>query len=154
MFNFSTLLKLYSSDSIAEKTRMMEEAERQAQEMQQQQQQQQLQMQQQQLEQQAQIAQQQQEMQYKMHQEDNETKILVAQINSRAEEQRFAIMQEENGMTREQEVTLKQSELEQRKREFAETLKQNKAKLDLEVKKHNDDVALKRQQLRQKTSTR
>ena len=154
MFNFSTLLKLYSSDSIAEKTRMMEEAERQAQEMQQQQQQQQLQMQQQQLEQQAQLAQQQQEMQYKMHQEDNETKILVAQINSRAEEQRFAMMQEENGMTREQEVTLKQSELEQRKREFAETLKQNKAKLDLEVKKHNDDVALKRQQLRQKTSTR
>ena len=154
MFNFSTLLKLYSSDSIAEKTRMMEEAERQAQEMQQQQQQQQLQMQQHQLEQQAQIAQQQQEMQYKMHQEDNETKILVAQINSRAEEQRFAMMQEENGMTREQEVTLKQSELEQRKREFAETLKQNKAKLDLEVKKHNDDVALKRQQLRQKTSTR
>lgn len=43
---------------------------------------------------------------YKMHQEDNETKILVAQINSQAEEKRYAMMQEDEGMTKDQQYQL------------------------------------------------
>lgn len=84
MFNFSTLMKLYSTDSISEKIRMMEAAERRAEELQQQQQQIQQQMQQEQLE--AQAQQQQLEMEQKevQNQRDNETKILVAQIQAQA----------------------------------------------------------------------
>ena len=84
MFNFSTLMKLYSTDSISEKIRMMEAAERRAEELQQQQQQIQQQMQQEQLE--AQAQQQQLEMEQKeiQNQRDNETRILVAQIQAQA----------------------------------------------------------------------
>lgn len=84
LFNFSTLMKLYSTDSIAEKIRMMESAERQAQERQEQQQQMQQQLQQQQLE--AEINQKQMEMEQRdiQNQRDNDTRILVAQIQAQA----------------------------------------------------------------------
>ena len=84
MFNFSTMMKLYSTDSIQEKIRMMEAAERRAQEIQEQQQQIQQQMQQQQL--QAQAAEKQAELEQKdmQNQRDNETRLLVAQIQAQA----------------------------------------------------------------------
>ena len=84
MFNFSTMMKLYSTDSIAEKIRMMESAERRAEEMQQQQQQLQQQMQQQQIE--AEARQKQLEMEQKdaQNQRDNDTRLLVAQIQAQA----------------------------------------------------------------------
>lgn len=84
MFNFSTLMKLYSTDSISEKIRMMEAAERRAEELQQQQQQIQQQMQQEQLEAQAQQKQLEIEQKEIQNQRDNETKILVAQIQAQA----------------------------------------------------------------------
>jgi hypothetical protein len=84
LFNFSTLMKLYSTDSIAEKIRMMEAAERHAEEMRQQEQQIQQQMQQQQLEAQAQEKQLEMEQKEVQNQRDNETKILVAQIQAQA----------------------------------------------------------------------
>ena len=84
MFNFSTMMKLYSTESISEKIRMMESAEKQAQERQEQMQQQQMQMQQQQLE--AQAQQQQLEMEQKdiQNQRDNDTRLLVAQIQAQS----------------------------------------------------------------------
>ena len=84
MFNFSTLMKLYSTDSISEKIRMMEAAERRAEELQQQQQQIQKQMQQEQLEAQAREKQLEMEQKEIQNQRDNETKILVAQIQAQA----------------------------------------------------------------------
>ena len=84
MFNFSTLMKLYSTESISEKIRMMEAAEKHAEEMQQQQQQIQQQMQQEQLEAQAQQKQLEMEQKEVQNQRDNETKILVAQIQAQA----------------------------------------------------------------------
>ena len=84
MFNFSTLMKLYSTDSISEKTRMMEAAEKRAEELQQQQQQIQQQMQQQQLEAQQEARQLEMEQKEVQNQRDNETKILVAQIQAQA----------------------------------------------------------------------
>ena len=84
MFNFSTLMKLYSTESISEKIRMMEAAEKHAEEMQQQQQQLQQQMQQEQLEAQAQQKQLEMEQKEVQNQRDNETKILVAQIQAQA----------------------------------------------------------------------
>lgn len=84
MFNFSTLMKLYSTDSISEKIRMMEAAERRAEELQQQQQQIQQQMQQEQIEAEAQQKQLEMEQKEIQNQRDNETKILVAQIQAQA----------------------------------------------------------------------
>jgi len=84
LFNFSTMMKLYSSDSISEKTRMMEAAERRAEELQQQQAQMQQQMQQQQLEVQAQQKQLEMEQKDLQNQRDNETRLLVAQIQAQA----------------------------------------------------------------------
>ena len=84
MFNFSTLMKLYSTDSISEKIRMMEAAERHAEEIQQQQQQIQQQMQQEQLEAEAQQKQLEMEQKEIQNQRDNETRVLVAQIQAQA----------------------------------------------------------------------
>lgn len=84
MFNFSTMMKLYSTESISEKIRMMEAAERHGEEMQQQQQQMEQQLKQQQLEQEAQEKQLEMEQKDIQNQRDNETKLLVAQIQAQA----------------------------------------------------------------------
>lgn len=143
--DFSSVTKLYTTKSIAERQRIIESSEKKKAQMLEQQQQQQMQMQQQQLEQQAQIAQQQQEMQYRMHQEDNETKILVAQINAQAEADRLALMNEEKGLTRVEELQFKENQLSQAAQQFAE-------KLALDKKKHEDDIKIKEKQLKVKSS--
>ena len=84
LFNFSTMMKLYSSDSIQEKVRMMEAAERHAQEVQEQQQRLEQQVQQQQMEAKAQLQQLEMEQRDIQNQRDNETRILVAQIQAQA----------------------------------------------------------------------
>lgn len=147
LLDFSTIMKLYTTISLAEKQRMVEANERRVREQQQQAQQQQVQLQQQQLQQQAQTEQQKQELEYKMHQEDNETKILVAEINGQAEEKRFAMMQEDNGITADQQYALQQQELQEKIRQFDATLKQNADKQAFERKKHEDDVRLKDRQI-------
>lgn len=83
-FNFSTMMKLYSTNSISEKIRMMEDAERRAEEMQQQQYQIQQQMQQEKLEAEARQKQLEMEQREVQNQRDNETRILVAQIQAQA----------------------------------------------------------------------
>lgn len=141
LLDFSTIMGLYSSLSISEKRRLVELNEKRVKEQAQQQQQQQMQMQQQQLEQQARIAQQQQELQYKMHQEELETKIYVSEINAKAEEIRYAMIQHEDGLTRAEEAEYKQMELAQSAKEF-------EAKLALDKQKHEDDVKIKKEQLK------
>ena len=84
MFNFSTMMKLYSTDSIQDKIRMLEAAERRAQELQQQAQEQATQLQQQQIEAQAREKQAELEQKELQNQRDNETRILVAQIQAQA----------------------------------------------------------------------
>ena len=78
VLDFSTIMKLYTTSSIAEKQRMVEFNERRKMEQAQQLQQQQMQLQQQQLEQQQQLGEQRLQQEYRMHQEDNDTKVLVA----------------------------------------------------------------------------
>ena len=136
MFNFSTLMKLYSTDSLAEKTRMMATAEKHAQELQQQQQQMQQQMQQQQLE--AQAMQKQLEMEQKdaQNQRDNDTRILVAQIQAQANID--ASVARASGFTETpvQPISEKDRiELQQKMKEFDEKNKLEKEKLQLEREK-------------------
>jgi Ca-activated chloride channel family protein len=124
LLDFSTIMKLYTTSSTAEKQRMVEANEKRVREQQEQQQQQQMQLQQQQMQQQAQTEQAKIQMDYQMHQEDNETKILVAQINSEAEAQRFAMMNHDNAEA---------NDIEREK--MAETARQFNEKLALEKKK-------------------
>jgi hypothetical protein len=83
-YNFSTIMKIYTTESISEKIRMMEAAERRQEEMQQQQQQQELQLQQEKIEADAQQKQLEMEQRDTQNQRDNETRLLVAQIQAQA----------------------------------------------------------------------
>jgi membrane protein involved in colicin uptake len=132
--SFSTIMKIYSSASLAEKQRMIEEDERAIQQRNEQAQQQQLQQQQQIAQMQENTKLQQLEMQDRQHAEDNETKILVAEINARAEAERFAMkFGEDDGI---QEISAdKKAELEEKIREFDEKMKLERNKLELENKK-------------------
>jgi hypothetical protein len=89
-------MKLYTSASIAEKQRFVERDELKIKQQQQQQLQQQAQQQQQQLEAQMQDRQAEREFKDALNQRDNETKVVVAEINSQAE---MAILQLKNRMT-------------------------------------------------------
>ena len=139
--NFSTIMKIYGSSSMAEKQRMIEKNEQEMQERQAQSQQQQLQSDQQ-------IAQMEMELrQAEINQKeqanirDNETKILIANIGS----------VEEDGI--EEVDSSKREELLEKIRQFDEKLSLEKEKFSFEREKHSDDVSLKRQALRQKPKT-
>ena len=138
--NFSTLIKIYLTKSPTEKQRLIERYEQRIEEQQMQAQQQQQQQFEQQLQQQAQLEQAKMDREYQMHQEDLENKVLIAQINSRAEELRYAMIQEENGITKQQELEFKQQQLEQDSKQFD-------AKLKSDIQKHKDDMAIKEKQI-------
>ena len=72
------------------------------------QQQEQMQLQQQQLQQQQMLGEQKLQQEMQMHQEDNETKVLIAQINGVAEAERLAMMNREEGVTADQQYALEQ----------------------------------------------
>lgn len=154
LLDFSSIMKLFTTTSLADKQRMIEANERRIREQQQQQQQQQMQLQQQQLQQQAQEAQQKRDMDYKMHQEDNETKILVAQINGQAEEKRYAMMQEDNGLTQDQQYDIKMRELDEKVRQFDKKLAQDNEKLKFDKYRAEEDIRIKEQQLKNKATNR
>ena len=139
--NFSTLMKIYTTKSVSERMRLIEAYEEQV--LMQQQQQQQIQQQQfeQQLQQQAQMEQARAEREYQMHQEDNETKLLVAQINSVAESQRFSMMNHDN----DEANTIEREKIAENARQFNE-------KLALDKKKQADDVKIKEKQINAKKS--
>jgi hypothetical protein len=139
LLDFSTIMKLYTTTSLAEKQRMVEANEKRVREQQQQQQQEQIQMQQQQMQLNAQMEQQKQQLEYQMHQEDNETKLLVAEVNSQAEAQRFAMMNHDNAEA---------NDLEREK--LAENARQFDAKLALDKKKQADDARLKEKDINSK----
>ena len=84
LLDFSTIMKMYSSSSLAEKQRMIESNEKKIQERNAQAQQQQSQQLQQQAQMEQQTAMAKMEHEAAMNTENNETKILVAQINAQA----------------------------------------------------------------------
>jgi hypothetical protein len=141
LIDFSTVMQLYTTSSLAEKQRKVQHSEQKKLEQAQQQQQIQQQQFEQQMQQQAQIEQAKAEREYQMHQEDNETKILVAEINSQAEAQRFAMMNHDN----DEANTIEREKL-------AETARQFDEKLSLDRQKHDDDIKMKEKQLRKTKS--
>ena len=83
-YNFSTIMKLYSTDSVSDKIRMMEVAERKNEEMQQQMREEENRLKQQEIEAAANQKQLEMEQQDIQNQRDNDTKLLVAQIQAQA----------------------------------------------------------------------
>lgn len=134
--NFSTLLKIYLTKSPVEKQKLLERYEQRVEEQQQRQLQIQQQQFEQQMQQQAQIEQMKADREYQIHQEDLENKLLVAQINSRAEELRFSMMNHDN----DEANTLEREKI-------AENARQFDAKLKLDSKKQADDARLKEKEI-------
>lgn len=140
--SFSTIMRLYNSSSLAEKQRLVERDEQAIQERNAQAQQQQLQSQQQmvQLENEQRLAEMQQKEQANIR--DNETKIIIAQIQASNEEDGISEPEDDDG----------RADLREKIREFDEKLKLEKEKLSFERKKHSDDIRIKEKSLQNKNT--
>lgn len=140
--SFSTIMRLYNSSSLAEKQRLVEKDEQAIQARNAQAQQQQMQAQQQivQLENEQRLAEMQQKEQANIR--DNETKIIVAQIQANSKE---------DGIS-EPETDDDRANLREKIREFDEKLKLEKEKLSFERKKHSDDIRIKEKSLQNKNT--
>lgn len=145
--NFSTIMKLYNSSSLAEKQRMVERNERELVERQQQMQQQQLEAQQQQAQMEAQAKEADMQLRDQMNQRDNETKIVVATIAANAK------AQEGDGIEEPVFSEESRANLMEKMREFDERLKLDKERLAFDKEKAKTDAELKRKQINKKPNT-
>ena len=134
--SFSTVMKLYTTTSLAEKQRTVEQDEQKRQEQAQQQQQQEMQIQQQQIQANMQIEQQKMQMEYQMHRDKLENNILVAQINGQAEANRLVLMNHDNDEA---------NNLEREK--MAEDARQFDKKIEFEKEKLDKETAVKEKQI-------
>ena len=144
--SFSTIMKLYSSSSLAEKQRFVEKDERTIQERNAQAQQQQLEAQQQIA--QIEIEQKQAELEQREQANirDNETKIMIAQIQ--------ANNKNDDGIVEQEFSEEAKASLMEKIREFNEKLKLDRDKLELDKKKHEDEISVKRQTLKNKSNNK
>ena len=140
--HFSTIMKLYSSASLAEKQRYIERDEKAIQEQAAQAQQQQLQVQQQEIEQKAQLEAAKMQQENDLNMRDNETKIQIALINAQSKE-----TGEEETFNEESKAKL----LEQI-RECDQRLKLDRDRLSFDKEKAKIDASLKEKQIN-KTNT-
>lgn len=145
--NFSTIMKLYNSSSLAEKQRMVERNERELVERQQQMQQQQLEAQQQQAQMEAQAKEADMQLRDQINQRDNETKIVVATIAANAK------AQEGDGIEEPVFSEESRANLMEKMREFDERLKLDKERLAFDKEKAKTDAELKRKQINKKPNT-
>ena len=143
--SFSTIMKLYNSSSLAEKQRIVENDERKIQERNQQLQQQQLQVQQQeaQMKQQAELAR--MEHEALMNTEDNETKIIVAQIAASVK-----VDDNDNDGIQEPMSEEAREKLKEQVRQFDARLALDRDRLQFDKSKAKTDAELKRKQLNRK----
>jgi hypothetical protein len=135
--SFSTIMKLFSSSSLAEKQRLVEKDERNIQERQAQVQQQQLQAQQQEIEQKSQIEQAKMQQEDILNQRDNETKILIARM------QAYSKNNEGDNISEPEYSQEAKDKLIQQIKEFDAKIKLERDKLNFEKQKHSEDNALK-----------
>lgn len=142
--SFSTIMQLYSSSSIAQKQRLIDRDEKQITERQEQQQQQQIESQQRIA--QMNIEQKQMELDQKERSNirDNETSIIIAQMNKYANEE----SEDDYSYSREAKEALLE-----KIREFNEKLSLDKDRLDLDKKKLAINEQLEREKLNKKPNT-
>lgn len=144
--NFSTIMKLYNSCSMAEKQRIVERNEQEMIQRQQEAQQQQVQQMQQQAEMEAQAKEQEMQLKDMINQRDNETKILVATISANSN-------QETDGIQEQPFSEEAKANLMEKMREFDAKLKLDREKLNLDREKAKTDAELKRKALNKKPQT-
>lgn len=142
--NFSAIMKLYNSSSLAEKQRMVERNEQELMERQQQQQQQQMQMQQQQMQMEAQQREADMQLKDAMNQRDNETKVLVATISAGSQE---------DGVQAPEFTEEARANLMQRMKEFDSKLRLERDKLEEQKRKNRADEALRSEQINKARGT-
>ena len=146
--SFSTIMKLYGSASLAEKQRMIETDEARMREQMQQAQQQELQAQQEQAQMQQQTELQKMQQEDMLNQRDNETKILVAQINAQAKQDNST--EDLNDGIEEPMSEADRAKLKQQIYEFNEKMKLEREKLAFQREKQHEDAAIKRIQANKK----
>ena len=140
--SFSTITKLYTSSSLAEKQRLIEKDEKAIQERQAQAQQQQMQQQQQIAQLQQQQAMAEMEQKERLNMNDNETKILVAQIAAQAKANK-----EEDGIVPDDYSQEAKDKLAQQIKEFDAKLKLERDKFEFEKSIKKEDLKLKEKQV-------
>ena len=144
--NFSTIMKLYNSCSMAEKQRIVERNEQELMQRQQEAQQQQLQQQQQQAEMEAQAKEQEMQLKDTMNQRDNETKILVATISANSNQE------SDDGIQEQPFSEEARANLLEKMRQFDQKMKLDREKLELDKYKSREDIRLKEKLLNKKTN--
>lgn len=145
MISFSTIMKLYGSSSLIEKQRMVENDEKMMQERQAQAQQQQQQIQEQEIQMKSQLEQAKMQQEDTLNQRDNETKILVAQIN--------AASRADDGIQEPEYSQEAKDKLRESIRQFDARLALDRDRLNLDKRKAETDASIKREALKKKTTT-
>lgn len=138
--DFSTIMKIYTSQSLSDTQRMIEKNERAVQEREAQAQQSQLEVQRQQIEEEARMREAELLQKQESNIRDNETKVVIAQMSKSSDEQASPGPSSE--------------ELMERIRQFNEKMKLDREKLALEKDKHRDDVRLKEKSLAASRNTK
>ena len=143
--SFSTIMKLYSSSSLAEKQKMIENDERRIREQAQQAQQQELQAQQQQAQAEQEVEMQKLQQEDLLNQRDNETKILVAQINAQSKLDSTETPGDDG--IQEPMSETDREKLKESIRQFNEKMKLEREKLAVQKEKNSEDARLKEKQI-------
>ena len=150
-YKASTLLKLYSSASMQEKMRIIENDEKRLEQQQNEAQQQQMQLEQQKLQAEQELRMQEMQQQDMLNQRDNEAKIRVAEINSQAEYMRLGIYQEENDeQLVHEKFDIEREKLAEEIRQFDKELRMKDKELD--VKKEIELKKIAAQKAKNKTT--
>lgn len=139
--NFSTIMKLYNSASLAEKQRMVEKSEQELMQRQQEAQQQQLQVQQEEAQKASQMKEAELQLKDLMNQRDNETKILIANMNAQ---------RQEDGIQEDSSSEESRNNLLEKIREFDERLKLDRDRLTFDKEKAATDAEIRRSQISNK----
>ena len=141
--SFSTIMKIYSSTSLADKQRMVERDEQKIQERQAQAQQQEMQIRQQEMQSKLQQEQAKMELEDAINMRDNETKILIATMNSN-----------DDGIQEPEYSQEAKDKLAEQIREFDARLALDRERLSFDKDKAKTDAELKRKQINKKTSSK
>ena len=137
--SFSTIMKLFSSFSLAEKQRLVEKDERSIQERQAQAQQQQLQIQQQEIEARNQLEQAKMQQEDTLNQRDNETKVLITQMQLASKE--------DDGIQEPEYSQEAKDKLLESMRQFDKRLKLDRDRLEFDKSKADTEARLKEKQI-------
>ena len=144
--NFSTIMKLYNSSSLAEKQRMVEKNEQELIQRQQEAQQQQMELQQQQMQAEAQAKEAEMQLKDQLNQRDNETKIIVATISAQA-----SIA--DDGIKEPEFSEEAKANLMHKMKEFDAKMALEREKLEEQKRKNRADEALKAKQISKVSNT-